>query len=53
MLLLLIIINKKDKTYRILDFAVPAEHRVELKECKKCDKYLEHARELKKKTVNY
>ena len=39
----LIIINKKERTCRI----VPAEHRVKLKVCKKRDKYLDLARELK------
>ena len=38
----LIIINKKKKrTCGIVDFAVPAEHRVKLKECEKRDKYLD------------
>ena len=32
----------------IIDFAVPAEHRIKLKECEKKDKYLDLARELKK-----
>ena len=32
----------------VLDFAVQADHRVELKECKKKDKYQDLARELKK-----
>ena len=44
----LIIINKKERTFRIVDFAVPADHRVKLKECEKRDKYLNLARELKK-----
>ena len=44
----LIIINKKEKICRIVDFAVPADHRVKLKESKKKDKYLDLARELKK-----
>ena len=44
----LIIINKKRRTCKIVDFAVPADHRIKLKECEKKDKYLEHARELKK-----
>ena len=30
------------------NFAVPADHRIKLKECKKKDKYLDLARELKK-----
>ena len=46
----LIIINKKKKKKicRIVDFAVPAYHRIKLKECEKRDKYLDLARELKK-----
>ena len=32
----------------MVDFAVPADHRAELKECEKKDKYLDLARELKK-----
>ena len=51
----LIIINKKKKkkkrkkkTCKIVDFAVPADHRTKLKECEKRDKYLDLARELKK-----
>ena len=44
----LIIINKKKRTCRIVDFAVLADHRVKLKECEKRDKYLDLARELKK-----
>ena len=31
-----------------MDFAVLADHRIKLKECKKKDKYLDLARELKK-----
>ncbi len=38
----LIIINK------IVDIAVPADHRLKLKECEKKDKYLNLVRELKK-----
>ena len=44
----LIIINKKKKTCKIVDFAVPADHRIKLKECEKKDKYLDLARQLKK-----
>ena len=46
----LIIINKKKKKKicKIVDFAVPADHRIKLKECEKRDKYLDLARELKK-----
>ena len=31
-----------------MDFAVPADHRIKLKECEKKDKYLDLTRELKK-----
>ena len=52
----LIIINKKKKKRKkkekrickIVDFAVPADHRIKLKECEKSDKYLDLAKELKK-----
>ena len=44
----LIIINKKKRTCKIVDFAAPADHRIKLKECEKRDKYLDLARELKK-----
>ena len=44
----LIIINKKRIICKIVDFAVPADHRIKLKECEKKDKYLNLARELKK-----
>ena len=44
----LIIINKKKKVCKIVDFAVPADHRINLKESEKKDKYLDLARELKK-----
>ena len=40
----LIIINKKKRTCKIVDFAVPADHRIKLKECEKKDKYLDLAR---------
>ena len=42
------IINKKKRICKIVDFAVPADHRIKLKECAKMDKYLDLARELKK-----
>ena len=48
----LIIINKKKRTYKIVDFAVPGDHRIKLKECEKKDKYLNLGRELKKKLWN-
>ena len=40
--------KKKKKICKIVDFAVPADHRIKLKECEKKDKYLDLARELKK-----
>ena len=43
-----IIINKKGRTCRIVEFAVPADHWVKLKEFEKRDNYLDLARELKK-----
>ena len=43
----LIIINKKNRTCKIVDFAVLADNRIKLKECEKKDKYLDLARELK------
>ena len=42
------IINKKKKTCKIVDFAVPVDHRIKMKECEKRDKYLDLARVLKK-----
>ena len=44
----LIIINKIKRISKVVDFAVPADHRIKLKECEKRDKYLDLARELKK-----
>ena len=44
----LIIINKEERICKIVDFAVPADYRINLKECEKKDKYLDFARELKK-----
>ena len=40
--------NKKKRTCKIVDFAVPTDHRIKMKECEKKDKYLDLARELKK-----
>ena len=40
--------QKKKKICKIVDFAVPADHRLNLKESEKKDKYLDLARELKK-----
>ena len=44
----LIIINKKMRICKIVDFAVPADHRIKLKKYKKKDKNLDRASELKK-----
>ena len=44
----LIIINNKKRISKIVDFAVPADHRIKLKECEKKDKYLDLAREVNK-----
>ena len=38
----------KKRICKIVDFAVPADHSIKLKECEKKDKYLDLARELKK-----
>ena len=40
--------QKKKKICKFIDFAVPADYRIKLKECEKSDKYLDLARELKK-----
>ena len=45
---LIIISKKKKRTCKIVDFAVPADHRIKQKEIEKKDKYLDLARELKK-----
>ena len=42
------IINKKERTCRIVDFAVLGDHKVELKEFEKKDKYFDLVMELKK-----
>ena len=42
------IIIKKKRTCKIVDFVVPADLRIKLKECEKKDKYLDLARGLKK-----
>ena len=44
----LIIINKKRRISKTVVFAVPADHRIKLKEWEKRDKYLDLAREFKK-----
>ena len=40
--------QQKKRACKIVDFAVPADHRIKLKECEKKDKYLDLARELEK-----
>ena len=44
----LIIISIKKKICKVVIFAVPADHRIKLKECEKRDRYYDLARELKK-----
>ena len=44
----LIIIKKRKKIRKIVDFAVSADHRIKLKECEKKDKDYDLVRELKK-----
>ena len=45
---LIIIIKKNKENFKIFDFAFPVNHRINLKECEKKDKYIGLARELKK-----
>ena len=40
--------QQKKRIYKIVNFAVPADHRIKLKEYEKKDKYFDLARELKK-----
>ena len=41
--------QQRKRTWEIVDFAVPVDHRIKLKESEKKDKYLDFARELKKR----
>ena len=41
--------KKKKRICKIVDFAVPADEKIKLKECEKKDKHLDLAREFKKK----
>ena len=41
------IINKKMRTCRIVDFAIPADHRAKIKENEKKDKYTDRVSQLK------
>ena len=40
--------QQKKRICKIVDFAVPADQRIKLRECKKKDEYLDFARQLKK-----
>ena len=42
-------LGQKTRPCKIVDYAVPADHRIKQKVCEKKDKYLDLARELKKK----
>ena len=42
-----IIINRRKRICKIVDFAILADHRINLKESEKKDKYLDLARKLK------
>ena len=41
-------LNKKERTCKVVDFVVPTDYRIKLKECEKKDKYLDLVRKLKK-----
>ena len=45
--------QQKEENLQNCDFAVPADNRINLKECEKKDKYLDLARELKKTTMEH
>ena len=44
----LVLINKKKRTCHLVDFAVPVDHRVKVKESKKINKYLDLVRKTEK-----
>ena len=44
----LVIVDKKERTCKIIDFAVPGDSRIEEKEKEKIEKYQDLGRELKK-----
>ena len=48
-----VIVNKEKRTCHIVNFAVLADHRGKIKESKSREKYLDLARELKKKTMKH
>ena len=45
--------QQKKRICKIVNFAVPTDHIIKLKECKKKDKDLDLARELKKNTMEH
>ncbi len=45
--------NKKQRACKIEDFAVPADHRIKLKQSKKKNKFLDLARELEHESDYY
>ena len=49
----LVWIKKKKRTCRLVDFDVPADHRVKMKKNETIENYLDLARELKKKNREY
>ena len=48
MIIIIIINQQKKRIYKIVDFTVPADYIINLKECENKDKYFDLARELKK-----
>jgi len=44
----MIVINKKENTAQVIDFAIPHDSRVDSKEIEKIEKYQDLVRELKK-----
>ena len=50
---ILALINKKKITCHLQEFVIPAEHRVKIKGSEKIGKYLDLAKELKKRTKEY
>ena len=45
--------QQRKRTCKIIDIAVPADHRIKLKESEKKDMYLDFARELRKKSMEH
>ena len=46
-----VLINKKKRTYYLVVVAIPTNHRVKIKDNEKIHKYLDPARELKKRVI--